>query len=107
MQNLQTEIEQSPALMLYFTSPTCAVCYVLLPKLKELLVQNYPKMALTIVPAEKRPMETAQLTVFSFPTVLVFFHGKEFVRLGGSFSLRQLAAQIDRPYQMLFNAPEE
>ena len=106
MQNLKTEIEQSPALMLYFTSPTCSICYVLQPKLEELLVQKYPQMALTIVAAEKRQMETAQLGVFSFPTVLVFFHGKEFVRLGGSFSLQQLATQIERPYQMLFSDPK-
>jgi thioredoxin-like negative regulator of GroEL len=51
---------------------------------------------------EEEPQEAAKYNVYSAPTILVFFEGKEYYRFGRSISLKQLDEAIRRPYRLLF-----
>ena len=87
---------------LYFTQPQCGVCHALLPKLSEFVAEHYPKMELEVIDCMTEPERAAQHSAFSVPLLLVFFEGKEFYRFFGAFSLGELAAQMQRPYQLRF-----
>ncbi|WP_430812111.1 MULTISPECIES: thioredoxin family protein [unclassified Carboxylicivirga] len=86
----------------YFSHDACSVCKVLFPKVKQLLEEDFPMMELIFIDLEKRPEEAARHQVFTAPTLLVFFEGKEYYRFARNVSLPQLKTAIERPYQLLF-----
>jgi len=43
-----------------------------------------------------------QLSVFTVPTILIFFDGKELIRTSRNISIEQLRGQIRRYYQLIF-----
>ncbi len=69
---------QSEALVLYFTTTSCNVCKSIFPKL-EALMQNYTNPTLKI-DAEAFPDIAGQHLIFTVPTILVFYEGKEVLR---------------------------
>ena len=86
----------------YFSHDKCSVCKVLLPKIKALIHQDFPKAKLVYCDIEKEPALAAQNRVFTAPVVLVFVQGREYVRYSRNIGLNQLAQSIARPYKMLF-----
>ncbi|MCT4647706.1 MAG: thioredoxin family protein [Carboxylicivirga sp.] len=86
----------------YFSHDRCSVCKVLLPKIKHLLRTEFPRMEFQYINIEEEPQEAAKYNVYSAPTILVFFEGKEYYRFGRSISLKQLDEAIRRPYRLLF-----
>ncbi len=85
----------------YFSGPDCAVCEILKPKLLELLQQRFPKLTVGEVDCAASPQLAAQQIVFTIPTLIVYFEGKEGIRKSRSFSLAELASELERPYSML------
>lgn len=97
-------IRSHPICAIYFSGPDCAVCEVLKPKLFELLQQRFPKLVLGEVNCANSPQLAAQMSVFTIPTLIVYFEGKEGLRKSRSFSLAELAQQLARPYEILTSA---
>jgi thioredoxin-like negative regulator of GroEL len=65
-------------IILYFSSEDCNVCQAVFPKLMN-LVEDYPVKVAKIVTDEQ--MEIAgQLLVFTVPTVLIVYEGREILR---------------------------
>lgn len=95
-------IRASPAAAVYFCSPGCGVCGVLEPKIEALLRERFPRIPLARVDISLAAEVAAQQGVFTVPTLLTFFDGKEAVRLSRAFSPAQLAGELQRPYQLLF-----
>ncbi|WP_430814487.1 thioredoxin family protein [Carboxylicivirga sp. RSCT41] len=91
----------SPSLK-YFSHDRCNVCKVLKPKVKQLLSEKFPKMTFDYINIEEQPSIAAQYQVFTVPTLLVYFEGKEYYRFTRNVSLGQLTDAIQRPYQLLF-----
>lgn len=91
------------ALVVYFRGNNCPVCSALLPGLNRVLQQKFPLISLALVDTEKCPELAARLSIFSVPAVLVYLDGKLFFREVRHISLEGLAAQLDRPYKMLFS----
>lgn len=87
---------------LYFTTPDCAVCKVLKPKLIDMLAQEFPEMAFAEVDCALSPALAAGHSVFAVPTLIVFTLGKESQRKSRSFGLGALASELERPYSLLF-----
>ena len=102
MEALQAAINSEKGLLLYFSSDSCSVCKVLKPKVSELLNKKFPQMRSLYVDIEKSPVIAGQFRVFTMPTILIFFDGKEQQRYSRNISMHQLEASIDRPYQLLF-----
>lgn len=98
IQELQDKIAGEKALVLYFSSDSCSVCKVLKPKVTELLRDKFPLILTHYVDIEKSPVISGQFRVFSIPTILIFFEGKEQVRYSRNISMHQLEAAIERPY---------
>lgn len=102
IQDLQDKIAREKALVLYFSSDSCSVCKVLKPKVEELLRDKFPLIASRYVDIEKSPVISGQFRIFTIPTILIFFEGKEQVRYSRNISMHQLEAAIERPYALIF-----
>jgi len=100
--HLQNLINNESALMLYFTHEGCNVCKVLKPKIRQLLNEKFPKISFHEFDTEKSPEISAQLSIFSVPTILVYFNGSEFYRLSRHINVKELTLSLERPYNMLF-----
>lgn len=102
LQELQGKIASLKGLLLYFSSESCSVCKVLRPKVKDLLEKQFPLMESFYVDIEKSPVISGQFRVFTIPTILIYFDGKEQVRFSRNISMFQLEESITRPYQLVF-----
>ena len=102
MEALQDSINSSQGILLYFSSESCSVCKVLRPKVSELLRHKFPRMHSLYVDIEKSPVIAGQFRVFTIPTLLIYFEGKEQVRFSRNIGMHQLEEAIDRPYQLVF-----
>ena len=87
-----------PLCAVYFSGPDCSVCAALKPKLFELLQHRFPKLVLAEVDCAVSPDLAAQQMVFTIPTLIVYFDGREAIRKVRSFSLGQLSGELERPY---------
>ncbi len=95
-------IREEKALLIYFSAEGCSVCKTLRPKVREMITGTFPKMRSIYVDTERSPLIAGQHRVFSIPTILLFFEGKEHMRLSRNIALYQLEDVISRPYHMLF-----
>ena len=102
MDALMAKIDTEKGVLLYFSSDSCSVCKVLKPKVAELLQDKFPLMRSLYVDTEKSPVISGQFRVFTIPTILIFFEGKEQVRYSRNISMHQLEASIERPYNLVF-----
>lgn len=102
LQELQNSIAQKKGLLIYFSSESCSVCKVLRPKVKDLLQKQFPLLTSRYVDIEKSPVISGQFRVFTIPTILIYFDGKEQVRFSRNISMHQLEEAISRPYELIF-----
>jgi len=86
----------------YFSTPTCNVCKVLKPKLKEMLAEIFPEMKFAYVNTVEAMELAAQNQVFAVPTILFHLDGKEFIRKSRNVNLNELTEELERPYGMMF-----
>lgn len=97
------EVAANEAVIIYFYNDHCAPCISLRPKVADLIDTQFPKMKLFFVNSEKHPEIPAGYQVFANPTLILFFDGREYRRESKYVSIPQLAEEIDRPYQMIFD----
>ena len=90
------------AVLAYFSTESCSVCHVLKPKLIEMVSDSFPKMKMVFIESDKLPELAAQNRVFTAPTVVVFFAGRETIRKSRAFGVDELRSEIQRPYSLLF-----
>ncbi|MCG8427743.1 MAG: thioredoxin family protein [Chromatiales bacterium] len=96
-------IAEHRATLIWFTGPDCRVCQDLKPKIAQLISEQFPQIHCFQVDCAASPALSAQRQIFTVPTLLVYLEGQEFIRLSRSFSPAQLAAELDRPYRLLFS----
>ena len=97
-------IKDNPATLIYFKNDKCGPCQVLRPKVAELLEEDFPEMKMLIVDSVESPALSGHYQVFSNPTLIVFFDGKETIRKSKYVSLTELKDDIQRLYNILFDA---
>ena len=95
--------EEQAAMLAYFSTDACSVCKVLKPKVEEMVTAVFPKMQLVYIKSDVLPDVAAQNSVFTAPTILVFFDGRETIRKSRSFSVDELQNEIGRYYSMMFD----
>lgn len=96
-------LKESNAVLAYFSGESCNICKVLRPSVESLLRENFPEMSFLYVDVNKFPEIAALQSVFTIPTVICIFEGKEFFRKSRAFGISELAREIERPYNLLFN----
>ena len=100
--DIEVYINSTPAVLIYFSHEECNVCKVLKPKVITLLKNEFQKIKMMFCDTTKYPEKAAQKSIFTVPTILVFFEGKEFIRESRNISIDGLKKQIERPYSMMF-----
>ncbi|HRP02857.1 MAG TPA: thioredoxin family protein [Candidatus Kapabacteria bacterium] len=95
-------INEDKAVLFYFSNDACSVCKVLKPKVERLIQEQFPAVKLYYIDTNITPEISAQYGIFSIPTVLLFFAGKETYRLSRNFGINELSDIISRPYSLLF-----
>ncbi len=98
LEEIEDAILTNAASVFWFSTDTCNVCKVLRPKLAELVKKEFPLVRLYYINIEKSPLLAGQFRVFSVPTALVYFDGREFFRKSRNISLSELEGDIRRPY---------
>jgi thioredoxin-like negative regulator of GroEL len=99
---LVEKIEAEHGLLLYFSNDRCSVCKVLKPRVAAMMQSHFPRMASYYVDIDKSPVISGQYRVFTIPTLLIFFQGKEHGRFSRSIGLSQLKEAIQKPYLLIF-----
>jgi thioredoxin-like negative regulator of GroEL len=103
--DLREVLARAPAVMAYFSTPECRVCAALRPKVADLLAREFPRITGVYVDCAAHPDASAQHGVFSVPTLVAFFEGREWLRWSRAVSLDELREALARPYALLF-APD-
>ncbi len=103
IKNFKEKFKMTKALMVYFFNPGCIACNSLRPKVEELVSTNFPGLELLSVDASTNPSLTSEAGVYSAPTILVFFEGREYIRESKYISVKQLEEKIGRYYDMVFS----
>ncbi|HRN26647.1 MAG: thioredoxin family protein [Ignavibacteriaceae bacterium] len=98
----QNIVESKKAVCFYLSTPECNVCKVLKPKILEMVENNFPEINFCYVDLNEAKEISGQLSVFSVPTILVYFEGKETIRVSRNVHLEELREQIERYYKMIF-----
>jgi thioredoxin-like negative regulator of GroEL len=99
---LQHKIDSEKGVLLYFSSDSCSVCKVLRPKVAKLLHDQFPLMVSHYVDTEMSPVISGQFRVFTIPTIILFFEGKEHLRYSRNIGMHQLEESLSRPYDLVF-----
>ena len=100
---INKSIKENPAVMLYFSAPTCNVCHALKPKLLEAIESNFEEFKIVSIDTSVEQEVAAHFNVFAIPTVLVFLEGREFLRKSRHMSVDEVVREIERPYTMMMS----
>jgi len=95
-------VEQSPAVLSYFSTENCNVCKVLKPKVLALISSTFPEMETLWIDIERSPLIAGQNRIFTAPTLLVYFEGREYIRKSRNVSLAELENKIGHVYEIMF-----
>ncbi|MGM0444085.1 MAG: thioredoxin family protein [Fibrobacterota bacterium] len=96
------EVFAARASLLAVSRRNCSVCTVLHPKIEMLFAEKFPRVHCWSVDMDEMPRVSAQLSIFTVPTVLVYFEGREYVRKSRLFSLDLLERDVARIYHVIF-----
>lgn len=102
LDEFQSALAENKAVLAYFSTDACSVCSVLKPKVADLIVENFPQIKTLYIQSDQQPELAAWNRIFTAPTVLVFFEGRETIRKSRVFGIEDLKREIQRPYSLLF-----
>lgn len=100
---INKEISTGEPVLIYFSGKACSVCQVLKPKIEDEISKNFPKMKIYEVKADISKEIASNFSVFSIPTILVFFDSKEFFREGRNISVSRFVEELKRPYHLFMD----
>jgi thioredoxin 1 len=101
IESIQQTIQTMPAVMLYFSAPTCNVCHALKPKLLEAIRENFDSFEIISIDVSTDADISAHFGVFAIPSILVFLDSKEFLRKSRHMSVADVIKDIKRPYEIM------
>ncbi|AXX91527.1 thiol reductase thioredoxin [Malaciobacter molluscorum LMG 25693] len=99
---LISKINTGNPVLIYFSSENCSVCKVLKPKIENEIKNNFLKIELFEVKADLYKQIASHFTIFSIPSILVFFDKKEFNRQGRNISVPMFIKDIKRVYELFY-----
>jgi thioredoxin-like negative regulator of GroEL len=102
LSEFQDIITKHKSVCFYLSTTECNVCKVLKPKVIEMLESDFEEIKFYFIDLYEAKEISGQLSVFSVPTILVYFEGKETIRASRNVHLEELKQQIERYYDMIF-----
>lgn len=102
LEDFENLIGHTPALLVYFSTGECSVCKVLKPKVLEMVSGEFPALVPVYAAIDVLPELAARYRIFTAPTLLLFFDGREYIRKSRSFGLQELRGEIRRLYDLMF-----
>ena len=102
IRELESDINEQDAILVYFSNDACNVCKVLKPKVSEMTGKSFPRVKLLYVDTEKSPFIAGQYRIFTIPTILIFIQGKEHARFSRNINMHELEESIARPYGFIY-----
>jgi len=103
IEDIENEIQSNDAVMIYFSGENCGVCTALKPKIQSSFEIHFPKIKQIFISASDYPQIAAHFSIFTIPSVLVYFDKKETKRESRHISIDQLIQSINRPYELFFD----
>ncbi len=100
--DIQNKIKNAKGLLLYFYTDSCTACKNLRPKVEVLMQEEFSKMDQLYVRSDEYLELCASMGVFSNPTLIVFFEGKEYMRWSKYVSTGEIRNGLERLYTMVF-----
>ena len=100
---IENIINTKEPVLIYFSGENCSVCKALKPKIEEQIKKNFSKMKIYELKTETYKEIASNFTVFSIPTILVFFDGKEFFRKSRNISILGFIEELKRPYSLFID----
>jgi len=97
---LKELIMKAENLLVYFFNNDCAPCLALRPKVEKLIAERFPQMDLIYIDAKEFPELISEYQAYSFPVLIFFFEGKEYLRYSKYVSLAELDDTIGRIYDL-------
>jgi thioredoxin-like negative regulator of GroEL len=94
--------KSNKAVCFYLSTPECNVCKVLKPKVIDMIENDFAEINFCYVDLNEAKEISGQLSVFSVPTILVYFEDKETIRASRNVHIEELREQIERYYKMIF-----
>ncbi len=94
---------KNPAVLLYISAPNCNICNVLKERVENLFKEKFPKIKMAEANVAEIPEISAKFNIFSAPTFMIYFEGKEFAREGRNVGLLPLSQKIEKVYNLFFN----
>lgn len=105
LEMLQSTIAEQPMVLAYFTTTGCNVCKDLFPKM-ETMMESFPDAQLVRVEVDQMTELVGAYQVFMVPTVVLFVEGRETIRRARTFSVEEVAQQLDRYTDLVFGHGE-
>lgn len=103
LDELQLLLKEEKAVALYFSSSNCGVCEALKPKIQGLIDSEFSQIKFLEIKSKDAPKINGYFGVFSSPTLLVFFEGKEYMRKVRNMGMAELYDGLARNYKLLFS----
>jgi len=91
---IKKTIVNNKVCLMQISSEQCSVCVAVEPKLDELL-SNYPKVQSMLCKTDDVPAIAGEYTVFTAPTVLLFFEGREVYRTSRFIDFERLTEMLE------------
>ena len=101
IEQIKKEIDSKEPILIYFSGENCSVCKVLKPKIENEVINNFSRFKLYEVKTDIYKEITSEFTVFSLPTIIVYFDSKEFKRYGRNMSVPLFIEELSRPYNLM------
>lgn len=101
IEQIKKEIDSKEPILIYFSGENCSVCKVLKPKIESEITKNFTRFKLYEVKTDIYKEITSEFTVFSIPTIIVYFDSKEFKRYGRNMSVPLFIEELKRPYDLM------
>lgn len=96
-------VRSKPAMLTYLSTKECNVCKSLRPKIEKMITEQFSEMEFHYVDCDDEKELAAQLSVFTVPTILIFFDGRESIRKSRFVGVEELRSEISRIYEMMFS----
>jgi thioredoxin 1 len=81
--------------VLYFSTPDCAVCHSLRPKIQE-MVSHFADVEFRYVDCTQEKFECGQNQVFAVPTIILFYENRQVKRFSRIFSVEKVQGWIEK-----------
>lgn len=97
MEEMEAFIHEHDLAFLYITMPNCSVCHGLKPQI-ETMLSKYPNIHTSTVDAHEVKEVAGRFNIFTAPVLLLFVHGKEYIREARIVQTKRLDEKISRIY---------